>query len=61
MTNPSEISQILKQQLESVNRKVSFEETGSVLEVGDGVAHVYFFSCTYKDGCSFYCRRFRRS
>ena len=41
MTNPSEISQILKQQLESVNRKVSFEETGSVLEVGDGVAHVY--------------------
>ena len=41
MINPSEISQVLKQQLESVNRKVAFEETGSVLEVGDGVAHVY--------------------
>ncbi len=41
MINPSEISQVLKQQLESVNRKVAFEENGSVLEVGDGVAHVY--------------------
>lgn len=41
MINPSEISEILKQQLENVNSKVSFEETGTVLEVGDGVAHVY--------------------
>lgn len=39
--NPSEISQVLKQQLENVNTNVSFEETGKVLEVGDGVAHVY--------------------
>ena len=41
MINPSEISEVLKQQLESVNAQVSFEETGTVLEVGDGVAHVY--------------------
>ncbi len=41
MINPSEISEVLKQQLESVNTKVSFEEVGQVLEVGDGVAHVY--------------------
>lgn len=41
MINPSEISEVLKQQLESVNAKVSFEEVGQVLEVGDGVAHVY--------------------
>ena len=41
MINPSEISQVLRQQLENVNSKVSFEETGTVLEVGDGVAHVY--------------------
>ncbi len=41
MINPSEISEILKQQLENVNAKVSFEETGTVLEVGDGVAHVF--------------------
>ncbi|MDE6306121.1 MAG: F0F1 ATP synthase subunit alpha, partial [Muribaculaceae bacterium] len=41
MINPSEISEILKQQLENVNSKVSFEETGTVLEVGDGVAHVF--------------------
>ncbi|MBP3589676.1 MAG: F0F1 ATP synthase subunit alpha [Muribaculaceae bacterium] len=41
MINPSEISEVLKQQLESVNQQVSFEETGTVLEVSDGVAHVY--------------------
>lgn len=41
MINPSEISEVLKQQLESVNSKVSFEEVGQVLEVGDSVAHVY--------------------
>ena len=41
MINPSEISEVLKQQLENVNTKVSFEEVGTVLEVGDGVAHVY--------------------
>lgn len=41
MINPSEISEVLKQQLQSVNSKVSFEEVGSVLDVGDGVAHVY--------------------
>ena len=41
MTNPSEISDILKQELNDVKSKVSFEEVGTVLEVGDGVAHVY--------------------
>lgn len=41
MINPSEISEILKQQLSNVQQKVSFEEVGTVLEVGDGVAHVY--------------------
>ncbi|MDE5608428.1 MAG: F0F1 ATP synthase subunit alpha [Muribaculaceae bacterium] len=41
MINPSEISEVLKQQLENVNSKVTFDETGTVLNVGDGVAHVY--------------------
>lgn len=41
MINPSEIFQVLKQQLENVNSKIAFEEVGTVLEVGDGVAHVY--------------------
>ena len=41
MIKPSEISEVLKQQLENVNSTVSFEEVGKVLEVGDGVAHVY--------------------
>ncbi|MBR5030129.1 MAG: F0F1 ATP synthase subunit alpha [Muribaculaceae bacterium] len=43
MINPSEISDILKQQLSDIESKVSFEEVGTVLEVGDGVAHVYGF------------------
>ena len=41
MINPSEISDILKQQLSDIESKVSFEEVGTVLEVGDGVTHVY--------------------
>ena len=41
MINPSEISDILKQELNDGKSKVSFEEVGTVLEVGDGVAHVY--------------------
>ncbi len=41
MINPSEISEVLKQQLADINSKVSCEEAGTVLEVGDGVAHVY--------------------
>ena len=41
MIDPSEVSDIIKQQLESVNSKLAVEEVGTVLEVGDGVAHVY--------------------
>ena len=41
MINPSEISNILKQQLSDVASTVSFEQVGTVLNVGDGVAHVY--------------------
>ena len=38
MIKPNEISDILKQQLEEVDTKVNFEEVGTVLGVGDGVA-----------------------
>ena len=41
MLNPSEISDVLKQELENINSKVKFDEVGTVLNVGDGVAHVY--------------------
>ena len=41
MIKPSEISDILKKQLDEVDSKINFEEVGTVLEVGDGVAHVY--------------------
>ena len=41
MIAPREISDILKQQLDGLKDKASFEEVGTVLNVGDGVAHVY--------------------
>lgn len=43
MTNikPSEVSKILKQQLEGVRTAVDVEEVGTVLQVGDGIARIY--------------------
>ena len=38
---PSEISAIIRQQLSGFSDKSSLEETGVVLEVGDGIARVY--------------------
>jgi F-type H+-transporting ATPase subunit alpha len=38
---PSEVSQILKQELEGLTKKTNFEEIGTVLEVGDGIARIY--------------------
>ena len=38
---PSEVSAIIRQQLAGFNDKSELEETGVVLEVGDGIARVY--------------------
>ncbi len=38
---PSEISAIIKEQLEQADTSASLDETGVVLEVGDGIARVY--------------------
>jgi F-type H+-transporting ATPase subunit alpha len=37
----SEVSQVLKMQLEKIDRLVSMEEVGTVLQVSDGVARIY--------------------
>ncbi len=39
-----EVSEIIKQQLESFNLKVDHEEVGTVLQVGDGIARLYGLS-----------------
>ena len=46
MTNikPSEVSEILKKQLEGIQTAVELEEVGTVLQVGDGIARVYGLS-----------------
>lgn len=41
MIKPYEISDILEMQLKEVDTRADFEEVGVVLEVGDGVAHVF--------------------
>lgn len=41
MIKASEISDILQQQLDNVDMKAEFEEIGTVLEVGDGVANIF--------------------
>ena len=41
---PSEVSQILKDQLEGIQSRVEMEEVGTVLEVGDGIARIYGLS-----------------
>ncbi len=38
---PSEVSQVLLEQLKGVNDAASFDEVGTVLTVGDGVARIY--------------------
>jgi len=37
----SEVSQVLKMQLEGINTRLDFEEVGTVLQVSDGVARIY--------------------
>ena len=38
---PAEISEILKKQLEGYKTQVEYEEVGTVLQIGDGIARVY--------------------
>lgn len=41
---PSEVSKILKQQLKGISTDVQFEEVGTVLQIGDGIARIHGLS-----------------
>ncbi len=41
---PAEISEILKQQLDSFKSEAELEEVGTVLQIGDGIARIYGLS-----------------
>jgi F-type H+/Na+-transporting ATPase subunit alpha len=41
---PAEVSSILKKQIEGFKTEVEFEEVGTVLQVGDGIARIYGLS-----------------
>ena len=38
---PSEVTAILRQQISGMSLETSLEETGVILEIGDGIARVY--------------------
>lgn len=37
----SEVSEVLKMQLDGIDNRIQFDEVGVVLSVGDGVARIY--------------------
>lgn len=41
---PSEVSKILKQQLNNISLRVEIEEVGTILQIGDGIARIYGLS-----------------
>ena len=38
---PSEVSEVLLQQLKGIDNSLKFDEVGTVLQVSDGVARIY--------------------
>ena len=38
---PEEITAIIKKQIEDYNVEMNVDDVGTVLEVGDGIAHIY--------------------
>lgn len=46
---PSEVSKVLKQQLQGIDTRAQFDEIGTVLQVGDGIARVYGMSNVYSN------------
>jgi len=38
---PDEISNIIRQQIESYDQEVQIDNVGTVLQIGDGIARVY--------------------
>ena len=38
---PAEVSEVLKKQIEGFKTEVEYEEVGTVLQVGDGIARIY--------------------
>ena len=39
--SPEEITSVLKKEIERYQSKLQFEEAGTIIEVGDGIARVY--------------------
>ncbi len=46
---PSEVSKVLKQQLQGIDTRSQLDEIGTVLQVGDGIARIYGMSNVYSN------------
>jgi len=46
---PSEVSKVLKQQLQEIDIRAELDEIGTVLQVGDGIARIYGMSNVYSN------------
>ena len=56
---PSEVSEILKKQIEGFKSEVELEEVGTVLQVGDGSARIYGLkTISIRQSCIYGYRQF---
>lgn len=46
---PSEVSKVIKQQLQGIDTRAQLDEIGTVLQVGDGIARIYGMSNVYSN------------
>ena len=53
---PEEITAIIKKQIEDYNVEMNVDDVGTVLEVGDGIAHIYGFGKKPCPGNCWNCR-----
>lgn len=48
---PEEITAIIKKQIEDYNVEMNVDDVGTVLEVGDGIAHIYGLDKAMSGNC----------
>lgn len=48
---PEEITAIIKQQIQDYDVELNVDDVGTVLEVGDGIAHIYGLEKAWQVNC----------
>ena len=50
--NPEEITSIIKERIKNYDVDLNVNDVGTVLEVGDGIAHIYGLERRWRASCS---------